>query len=127
MNSRLIPLLGRGDRAALERELAASVRFHSPVADYDGRADVAHLLSIIASILDDVKATRQLSDGHAVTTFITCCVEGQALDGILDERLDEREQVEEATLLLRPLGALRVAVSAMRDRLLAEPLPSNRA
>ncbi len=127
MDSHLIPLLRLGDRAAIGAALAASVRFHSPVDDYSGRADVAHLLSLIGPVLGDLRPTRELSDGPAITTFITARIEGQALDGVLDERLDERGQVVDATLLLRPLGALRVAVAAMRDGLGQDPLPSQRA
>ena len=127
MASRLIPFLRSPDRRAVEELLAESVCFHSPVADYDGRADVAHLLSLIAGVVSDVRATRELTDGRATTTFITGQVQGHELDGVLDERLDEQGRLFEATLMLRPLGALRVAVEAMRAGLEVDPLPSRRS
>lgn len=126
MASRLIPLLRHGDRAALARELAPCVRFHSPVADYEGLSDVAHLLWLIAAVLDDVRPTRELTEPGGVTTFISAEVNAQALDGVLDEHMDESGRVAEATLLLRPLVTLQVAIEAMREGLAADPLPSRR-
>jgi hypothetical protein len=124
MGSLLLPLLRSPNRGVLDGVLAESVRFHSPVADYDGRADVAHLLSLIASVVSDLRATRELTHGYATTTFITGRVQSHALDGVLDERLDEHGRLVEATLLLRPLGALRVAIEAMRAGFEEDPLPS---
>jgi hypothetical protein len=45
---------------------------------------------------------------------------------VLDEHHDARGRVTEATLMLRPLGALRIAVQAMAVALERDPLPSTR-
>lgn len=127
MSSRLMPLLRRPDGPALEELLTESVRFHSPVADYEGRADVAHLLSLIAGVLSDVRPTRELTDEAGTTTFITGHVQDHAFDGVLDERLDEQGRVADATLMLRPLVVLRVAIDAMRSGLEVDPLPGRRS
>lgn len=124
MASQLLPLLQSGDRAELAGALAESVQFHSPVADYELRDDVSHLLAQIAAVLDDVDATREFTDGMSTTTFVTATIQGRPLDGVLDERVDETGLVIEARLLLRPLGNLRVAIAAMGDALEAAPLPS---
>jgi len=124
--SRLIPLLRSPDRGALDDVLAESVRFRSPVTDYEGRADVAHLLALIASVVSDLRATRELTDGYGTTTFITGQVQGYALDGVLDEHLDVHGRLAEATLMLRPLAALRVAIEGMRAGLEVDPMPSRR-
>jgi hypothetical protein len=34
--------------------VAEEVRFHSPAADYAGRADVMHVFAAISSVLDEV-------------------------------------------------------------------------
>jgi hypothetical protein len=126
MPSPLIALLQAPDRDALDALLAEAVRFHSPVADYEGRADVAHLLSLIATVVHDVQPTRELEDGTAKTTFISGDVEAQPVQGVLDERYDEHGLLIDATLMLRPLATLRIAVAAMAAALDAEPLPSAR-
>lgn len=100
--------------------------FHSPVADYEGRADVAHLLSLTVTVVRDVQPTRELEDGTGKTTFISGVVEARPLQGVLDERYDEHGRLTEATLMLRPLAALRIAVAAMGAALQAAPLPSAR-
>ncbi|MEU5996854.1 hypothetical protein ABZ837_03375 [Streptomyces sp. NPDC047197] len=125
--------------------LARDVVFHSPVADYGGRDDVAHLFAKIGQCLSGVEPLREFSgpgaDGegreggegekrgqehHSVTTF-TCSVgEESAAYGVFVQQVDAQGQLTEATLLLRPLGALKAAVSQMREALSADPLPSRR-
>lgn len=112
------------DRQALEELLSDSVRFHSPVADYEGRGDVAHLLSLIATVLEDLRLTRAIASSGSRTSFMDAVVGGRPAQGVLDERLDEFGQVVEATLMLRPLSALHAAVDAMAQALHREPLPS---
>jgi hypothetical protein len=107
-----------------DADLADDVRFHSPVADYQGRADVAHLFGLIARVLEDVVVTRTVSDGDATITFLTATVGGRALDGVLDEHRDAAGRLVEATLLLRPYTALRGAIGKMGELLEADPLPS---
>jgi hypothetical protein len=126
MASPLVTLLQAPDRDALDALLADAARFHSPVADYEGRADVAHLLWLIASVVGDIRPTRELADGAATTTFFDAAVDGRALQGVLDERYDERGRLVEATLMLRPFATLRIAIAAMAAALEEEPLPSAR-
>ena len=126
MASPLVTLLQAPDRDALGALLADEARFHSPVADYDGRADVAHLLALIASVVGDIRPTRALADGAATTTFFDAAVDGRALQGVLDERYDERGRLVEATLMPRPFATLRIAIAAMAAALEEEPLPSAR-
>ena len=126
MASPLATLLQAPDRDALGALLADAARFHSPVADYEGRADVGHLLALIATVVGDIRPTRELADAMATTTFFDAAVEGRPLQGVLDERYDERGRLVEATLMLRPFATLRVAIAAMAAALEAEPLPSAR-
>jgi hypothetical protein len=121
----VLALLRHPDREDLRDLIADDVRFHSPVADYRGRADVSHLLMTIAGVLDSVEATREVSAGSTCTTFIAGSVGGHAITGVLDEHFDGAGRVAEVTLLLRPLSALHVAVRAMREALSASPLPSS--
>jgi len=106
--------------------LAEAITFHSPVTDYHGRADVAHLFAAIANVLRDVKVERALLTSGGVTTFLTARVEQEAISGVLDERVDAIGEVVEATLLLRPYSALRIAIGHMQTLLSNDPLPSAR-
>jgi uncharacterized protein len=106
-------LLEARDRDALGALLASDVRFHSPVADYDGRDDVAQLLSLIAGVLDDVRVRRQLTGERELTSFLAGCVGEAAFDAVLDEHYDDRGAVVELTLMLRPLSTLRAAIALM--------------
>ncbi|WP_219414289.1 nuclear transport factor 2 family protein [Pseudonocardia nigra] len=117
-------VLAADSPAAVERLLSADVVFHSPVADYTGRADVAHLLATIARCVHDVREGHGFLDGGRSATEFTGRVGDQAVDGVLIQRIDADGLLAEATLLLRPLAALRTAVGLMRDALAAAPLPS---
>lgn len=104
--------------------LSDSVRFHSPVADYEGRRDVAHLLSLIANVLEDLRPTRELGTSTSRTTFVEAVVKGVPIQGVIDEHHNGDGRLLEATLMLRPLSALRTAVAAMAQALDDEPLLS---
>lgn len=112
--------------------LARDVVFHSPVADYRGRDDVAHLFPTIGECLTGIEPLREFTDPGAdgrepqsVTTF-TAAVGEETVYGAFVQQVDAEGQLAEATLLIRPLGALTTAVSRMRDALSADPLPSRR-
>ncbi|MGW7269810.1 nuclear transport factor 2 family protein [Streptomyces sp. NPDC054864] len=123
---------GAPDRTRLL--LAPDVVFHSPVADYSGREDVAHLLPMIGQCLSGVEPLREFTAAgtgreeeghHGVTTFSAKVGEENAY-GVLVQQTDGDGQLTEATLLIRPLKALTAAVSRMREALSADPLPSRR-
>lgn len=124
MPSPVVALLQAPDRRLLEASLSDSVRFHSPVADYEGRGDVAHLLSLIGNVLEELRQTRELRTSTSQTTFVEAVVNGRPIQGVFDEHHDAEGRLLEATLMLRPLGALRAAVAAMAQALEDEPLPS---
>jgi DNA-binding MarR family transcriptional regulator len=104
--------------------LAEDVVFHSPVASYVGRADVAHLLATIAGVVADVRAVREFTDRAGRATQFGGRVDGVAVEGMLALRTGADGLVTEATLWLRPLAALRDAVAHVRDALTRAPLPS---
>ena len=121
----LLTFLQDPDPGRLDAMLAADVRFHSPIRDYLGRADVTHLFTAIARVLDGVEAVRELSEASEHTAFISGTVNGHAIEGVLDEHVDEAGRIVEVTLILRPLSALNRAVRAMTSVLQASPLPSS--
>jgi hypothetical protein len=124
MSASLLSFLRSPADVDLSSALARDIRFHSPAADYEGRSDVAHLVTTIAAVLEDVGTTRTLSQGATTTCFFTAHVEGHELDGVLDERFDSDGRIAEARLFLRPYAALSVAIDRMRAELAKDPLPS---
>jgi hypothetical protein len=101
--------------------------FHSPVRDYRGRADVAHILLTIGGVLDEIEGRSELVAGRQVITIITAAHSDHEMTGVLGETHDARGRVESATLLLRPLSTLLDAITAMRAALERAPLPSTLA
>ena len=124
MHSKLLPLTPRDPGNQLHDALSQNVVFHSPVRDYRGRADVAHILMTIGGVLDEIEARRELVAERQVITIITAVHGDHRMSGILDETHDAVGQVERATLLLRPLSTLLEAITAMRAALERSPLPS---
>src|SRR5215213_7908934 len=86
MTSTLLPLMSAPDRTELDALLAPDVAFHSPFADYAGRPDVAHLLSMIPSVVHDIAPTRVVESDGGRTTFFDASAGDRTLQGVLDER-----------------------------------------
>ena len=119
-------LIGSTDAHALPALLADRVTFHSPVADYSGRADVAHLFATIGGVLTDLKEGQRYVDGPQTITTLTATVGDRGADGVFIQRLDDGGQLAEATLLLRPYAVLGESIARMKSALAADPLPSMR-
>ena len=73
MQSKLLPLTGRDPENRLRNALSEQVVFHSPVRDYHGRADVAHILMTIGAVLDEIEVESQLVVDRQVVTLIRTC------------------------------------------------------
>jgi DNA-binding MarR family transcriptional regulator len=104
-------LLTVTEKNAVSPKLGEDVVFHSPVADYGGRDVVGQLLATIAGSLTDVRSIREFVDGNRYATEFSGRVGDAAVDGMLTQRLSADGMVEEATLWLRPLAALRSALA----------------
>jgi ketosteroid isomerase-like protein len=103
------------DREALAGMVADDVVFNSPATTYRGRDQVVDMLVLIAKVLDDLTATREVE----TVTFVKGHMEGEELNGVLVEIRDDDGRIAEITLLLRPLATLEAAVRGMA-RALAE-------
>jgi hypothetical protein len=126
MQSKLLTLLQPDGQSRPRPPLSEEVIFRSPVKDYHGRADVAHILSTIGNVLDRIDVERELVADREVVTIITACHGGQPMNGVLHETFDAAGRVDRATLLLRPLSTLRRAIAGMVAALEQSPLPSHR-
>ena len=86
MQSKLLPLL-QPDRQS-PQPLSEEVIFRSPVKDYHGPADVAHLLSTIGDVLDQIDAQHEFAADREVVTIITAVHGGEQMDGVIHETHD---------------------------------------
>ncbi len=87
---------------------------------------MAHILSTIGSVLDEIDTERELAADQDVVTLITATYNGRPMTGVLRETYDQLGHVDRATLLLRPLSALLNAIGGMRTALERSPLPHGR-
>ena len=124
MQSKLLAVTHPDPENRLDSALSEDVVFHSPVRDYRGRADVAHILMTIGGVLDEIDAQREFVGERQVVTIISATHGDHRMNGVLDETYDALGRVERATLLLRPLSALLAAITRMRTALERSPLPS---
>lgn len=125
--SLILPVWQAGGAGALPDLLAADVTFSSPVADYHGRENVAHMLGLIATVLEDVAPVRGWGDSREWLSAFTARVDAGELQGILREERGPAGTLVQVTLLLRPYPVLRAAIATMRQRLADSPLPRRTA
>ena len=85
MQSKLLALLQPNDQSRPGEALSDEVVFRSPVRDYHGRAEVAHLVSKIAGVVNEITAQRELAADREIVTIITASHRGQH-DGRRDLR-----------------------------------------
>jgi len=108
---RVIDAFLAGDGPALRELLAPDVTFHSPVADYQGRARAGDVLAAVTEVLGAPRATSILSGPGEAVAFFAVDVDGRHADGVL------RVAGVDVTLMLRPLKTLLAGVERMRQRL----------
>jgi hypothetical protein len=116
-----------GDSGSLSEVLAEDATFSSPVADYHGHGNAAHVLGLIAGVLEAVNQTGAWSDDREGVYAFTARVAGHDLQGILREERAETGKLTHVTLFLRPYAVLRMAINRMREALEQSPLPARPA
>jgi hypothetical protein len=112
----LIDALRERDTAALTGLLTADAVFHSPVQSYEGRDLALRVLSAVAQVIDDIQVVSEFGRDDETITFATGTVGKSKLEAVLRE-LRAPEGIREVTLMVRPLGALQVAMERMRQLL----------
>jgi hypothetical protein len=122
--SSILEIWRSGDTYLLAEVLGEEAVFSSPANDYRGRADAAHMLTLIPQVLESFDSTEMwVSAGDSVTSF-TASHAGRALEGMLRETRDEAGILVHVTLFLRPYRTLALAMDQMRDLMADSPLPS---
>jgi SnoaL-like domain len=118
------------DREALVEQLAAEIRFRSPVTfrAYEGRDLVGAILTEGAmNVFEDFRYTDQVEDGDVAALIFTARVGERELDGLDLLRFDDEGKVAELTVMVRPMSGLAALAEGMGrqfDRLgLTPPRP----
>jgi hypothetical protein len=124
VGTELVAAVLTGDSRALDRSLAAETAFNSPIRRYTDRADVLHLLGLLAEVLPDGRVERTWHGREGAATMISAQLEQRRLEGVVEELHDSAGRVREVTLMLRPHSAMMPAIRAMAAVLDAKPLPS---
>ena len=83
MQSKILSLTQPNAVNQLANTLSEQVVFHSPVRDYRGRADVAHILITIGSVLDEIEAQHELIAERRIVTLITASHRDHRMTGVL--------------------------------------------
>jgi SnoaL-like domain len=110
------------DPEMLSQSLSPDVLVRSPILDvpFEGREEVTSLFSALYEVLGDVTYPFDLPGDPAVFMWRSD-VGGEPLEGVDVYRLNDRGQVQELTVLMRPLPGV-AAFSAATGPLLAKRL-----
>jgi hypothetical protein len=112
------------DFGRVEETLAADVHFRSPVvfAPYTGRDSVAALLRVVGDVLGPELVYRwQLRESDREVLCFTSRVGDRDVEGVDLLRYDERGQVCELVVMMRPMSALAAVRDAIGSRLGVPP------
>src|SRR5688500_5368984 len=105
------------DGAALEALLADNVVFTSPVAHkpYPGKAITAAILRGVLRVFEDFRYEREIvsADGRDHALMFRATVSGKDVHGCDFLHLDDDGQVDELTVMVRPLSAANALATAM--------------
>jgi hypothetical protein len=120
----LIDVLADQASAEVDAILSDDIRFRSPYADYAGRADVAHLIGLIRTVLVELTPGASLNGPGVTMSLFEARVADEDVQGVLVEQHDDAGAVVDAMLTLRPYAGLRASMRAMQGLMEDSPLPS---
>lgn len=108
-----------GDGAALADTLAPDVAFRSPAVHrpYLGREAVMPVLTAAVDVLEALTYTDCVEGPELTILFFTARIGERQAEGIDGLRFDAQGQVQELTVMIRPLSALTAVVETMGRRL----------
>ena len=120
----------RGDADAVAEHLAPDVVFHSPMTDrirFEGKDEVVALHRDIFAVLEDIDTSEPLALGDTGAFSFRARVRGVELEAMNVMRCNERGQIVEITIFIRPLPALAALFAALPPRVSARRRGRRRA
>jgi hypothetical protein len=112
-----IAILADDEDAALAT-IAENVVFHSPAVHraYEGREVVATLLRAVATVFENFRYTKEWRDGRTTILFFEANVGDRELQGVDILEENAAGEIEEFTVMIRPLSGLQAVAQAMQAR-----------
>ena len=107
-----------GDEEAALATIADNVVFHSPAVyrAYQGKATVEAVLRAVATVFEDFRYTNEWRDGATTILFFEANVGDRDLQGVDILQENEAGQIEDFTVMIRPLSGLQAVAQAMQAR-----------
>jgi hypothetical protein len=105
--------------------LAPDVVLHSPIlrASFEGRADAIELFGVLFAELGEVQITDELSDGDVHAFFWRVQIGAKSVEGVDLLRYNERGEISEIRVLIRPLPDIALFAGAIGPALAAKRAP----
>jgi hypothetical protein len=106
------------DIEAMKATLAEDVQFFSPVAfrPFDGRDSTVGVLLGVMSTFEDFNYTDELVEGPTTTLIFEARVGDKKIQGLDLLRHNDAGEIEQFTVMLRPLSALMAMNEAMTPK-----------
>jgi SnoaL-like domain len=106
------------DTAAMTALMAENVEFHSPVAfrPFVGRESVGGLFTALMETFEAFEYTDELNHGNTTALIFNARVGDKKIQGLDFLRHNDAGEVEEFTVMLRPLSALVAMGEAMAPK-----------
>ncbi len=110
----------RRDHAAIVATLADNIVLHSPVLyqPFEGRDTVARLFEILLDVFEDFTYIHEWHDDQMSCLRFTTKVGEKQVEGVDILRYDNLGQIEDFTVMVRPLSAVQALADAVGSRLL---------
>jgi hypothetical protein len=112
-----------GDTGAAIATLAPDVVFHSPATfkPFEGRDVVGHVLRTVFGVFEDFRYVAELEGDGLTALVFNARVGDRDVEGIDLVRFNDDGQIDDFTVLVRPLSALQALNQEMGARLGAPP------
>ncbi len=113
------------DLEAWAKSLAPDVVLHSPIVrrPFVGRADAIELFGVLFDELGELRITDELSDGDVHAFFWRVQIGAKSIEGTDLLRCNERGEISEIRVLIRPLPDIAVFAGAIGPALAAKRAP----
>jgi hypothetical protein len=105
----------RQDHAGMVEALAPDIVFHSPITfkPFEGRDAVATLLGVVSRTFEDFRYTDELDTDGVKALVFEARVGDRQVQGLDLLRFDDEGQIEDFTVMVRPLSAAMALAEAV--------------
>ncbi len=110
---RLIDAFLSGDAASAAALLAPDAKFHSPIRDYTGAAQISSVWRAVAGVVANARPTSVHERDSERIAFFAATIKDQPVDGVL-RTLTDGDRVTDITLMLRPWPALKAGLADIK-------------